>query len=72
MESPATRDAPRIIRHPVVRIEHFLPEADWQALLERVLASEAQFRPSGTHDARTDYRFSVQSRWELRSVVTAG
>ena len=40
-------------------IEDFLPEPTWQSLLRRVLASEAQFQPSGTHDRRTDYRRSL-------------
>jgi len=51
--------APRVIRHPVVMLDDFLPEAEWQALLARVLASEAQFVPSGTHDQRSDYRQSL-------------
>lgn len=32
---------------------------DWQTLLARVLASEASFAPSGTHDRRSDYRHSL-------------
>ena len=40
-------------------LEDFLPEPVWQALLQRVLASEAQFQPSGTHDQRPDYRQSL-------------
>ena len=51
--------APRTIRHPVVIVDELLTEAEWSALLARVLASEAQFQPSGTHDARTDYRHSL-------------
>jgi Rps23 Pro-64 3,4-dihydroxylase Tpa1-like proline 4-hydroxylase len=58
LESPVT-GAPRVIRHPVALVENFLPGEEWQLLLARVLASEAQFRPSGTHDARTDYRQSL-------------
>jgi SM-20-related protein len=59
LETSATTPAPRVIRHPVAVIESFLPENAWRALLARVLASEAQFQPSGTHDARTDYRHSL-------------
>ena len=51
--------APGIIRHPVAIITDFLPADEWQRLLARVLASEADFRPSGTHDARADYRQSL-------------
>ena len=51
--------APRVVRHPVVAVADFLPDDEWQRLLAEVLASEAQFRPSGTHDARTDYRQSL-------------
>jgi len=56
METAATH---RIVRHPVVVIENFLPDHVWPALLERVLASEAAFQPSGTHDRRSDYRHSL-------------
>ena len=59
LESPAPAAPPRIIRHPVAVIEDFLPEPTWQALLQRVLASEAQFQPSATHDRRADYRQSL-------------
>lgn len=51
--------APRVIRHRVVVIEGFLPESAQASLLGRVLASEAQFQPSGTHDRRVDYRSSL-------------
>jgi len=51
--------APRTIRHPVVIVDDLLTDAEWSALLARVLASEAQFRPSATHDARADYRHSL-------------
>ena len=51
--------APRIIRHPVAIIEDFLPDDVWRTLLARVLASEGQFQPSGTHDGRADYRHSL-------------
>jgi len=51
--------APRTIRHPVVIIDDLLTEAEWSALSARVLASEAQFQPSATHDARADYRHSL-------------
>lgn len=57
MPSPAP--AQRVIRHRVAVIENFLPESAWRGLLERVLASEAQFQPSATHDRRTDYRQSL-------------
>jgi len=51
--------APRTIRHPVVIVDGLLGDAEWSALLARVLASEAQFQPSATHDARADYRHSL-------------
>ena len=56
---PAAATATRTIRHPVAMVENFLPETVWRALLARVLASQAQFHPSGTHDARADYRHSL-------------
>jgi Rps23 Pro-64 3,4-dihydroxylase Tpa1-like proline 4-hydroxylase len=59
MQSPAATPAPRTVRHPVVIIDDLLPETAWQALLCDVLAQEAQFSPSGTHDARADYRQSL-------------
>jgi len=49
----------RTIRHPMVRIERFLPEAELATLLARVLALESQFQPSGTHDNRPDLRQSL-------------
>ena len=51
--------APRTIRHPVVVVDDLLTDAEWSVLLARVLASEAQFQPSATHDARSDYRHSL-------------
>ena len=51
--------AARTIRHPVVIVDDLLTDAEWSALLARVLASEAQFQPSATHDARSDYRHSL-------------
>ena len=59
MQSSADAPAPRVVRHPVVTIDDFLPEPAWRALLARVLASEAQFAASGTHDRRSDYRQSL-------------
>ena len=59
MQSTTDSPAPRLIRHPVVVIDEFLPGPEWQTLLSRVLASEAQFVPSGTHDRRSDYRQSL-------------
>ena len=59
MQSGAPAPAPRVVRHPVVVLDDFLPESEWQALLARVLASEARFIASGTHDRRTDYRQSL-------------
>ncbi len=57
---PATpAPAPRVVRHPVVVVEDFLPADVWPALLDRVLATEVQFQPSGTHDRRIDYRSSL-------------
>ena len=58
MESTAAA-APRTIRHPVVIVDGLLGDAEWSPLLARVLASEAQFQPSATHDARADYRHSL-------------
>ena len=58
MESTAAA-APRTIRHPVVIQDGLLGDAEWSPLLARVLASEAQFQPSATHDARADYRHSL-------------
>jgi SM-20-related protein len=59
LEPSDAAPAPRVIRHPVVVIEHFLPESTQASLLGRVLASQAQFQPSGTHDRRVDYRRSL-------------
>lgn len=59
MQSSAPVPASRVIRHPVVVLDDFLPGPEWQALLARVLANEAQFTASGTHDRRTDYRQSL-------------
>jgi Rps23 Pro-64 3,4-dihydroxylase Tpa1-like proline 4-hydroxylase len=50
---------PKVIRHPIAVIGDFLPDDEWNSLLREVLASEARFRPSGTHDERTDYRHSL-------------
>ena len=58
MEPPGN-PPPKVIRHPVAVIADFLPDDEWHSLLAQVLASEAQFRPSGTHDARADYRQSL-------------
>jgi len=58
VESTATA-ASRTIRHPVVIVDGLLGDAEWSPLLARVLASEAQFQPSATHDARADYRHSL-------------
>jgi SM-20-related protein len=57
--NPSEAPEPRVIRHHVAVIEDFLPEPAWQTLLARVLASEAQFQPSQTHDRRADYRQSL-------------
>jgi len=59
VQPSAATPAPRIIRHAVVMLDDFLPEASWQALLAGVLAQEPRFVPSGTHDARSDYRQSL-------------
>ncbi|HEX6794783.1 MAG TPA: 2OG-Fe(II) oxygenase [Casimicrobiaceae bacterium] len=59
MQSSAPVPASRVIRHPVVVLDDFLPGPEWQALLARVLANEARFTASGTHDRRTDYRQSL-------------
>jgi Rps23 Pro-64 3,4-dihydroxylase Tpa1-like proline 4-hydroxylase len=50
---------PKVIRHPIAVIGDFLPDDEWNSLLREVLASEARFRPSGTHDERADYRHSL-------------
>jgi SM-20-related protein len=55
----STPNETRTIRHPLVRIEHFLPESELAALLSGVLARESQFEPSGTHDHRADLRQSL-------------
>jgi Rps23 Pro-64 3,4-dihydroxylase Tpa1-like proline 4-hydroxylase len=56
---PLGNPPPGIIRHPIAVIGDFLPDGEWNSLLREVLASEARFRPSGTHDARADYRQSL-------------
>lgn len=58
MEPPGN-PSPKVIRHAIAVIADFLPDDEWQSLLGQVLASEARFRPSGTHDARADYRQSL-------------
>jgi Rps23 Pro-64 3,4-dihydroxylase Tpa1-like proline 4-hydroxylase len=50
---------PKVIRLPIAVIGDFLPDDEWNSLLREVLASEARFRPSGTHDERADYRHSL-------------
>ena len=55
----STPPSPRIIRHPVAILENLLPEDEWRHLLERVLASEHEFRPSFTNEGRADYRHSL-------------
>ena len=57
--TPPASATPRVIRHAVVAIENFLPEPVAATLLEAVLARAGQFQPSGTHDARSDYRHSL-------------
>ncbi|MEO8537330.1 MAG: 2OG-Fe(II) oxygenase [Betaproteobacteria bacterium] len=57
MQTPVPE--PKVIRHPVVSIDDFLPPSEWQALLRQVLENESGFAPSGTHDARADYRHSL-------------
>ena len=59
MLQPQANPPPKVIRHPIAVIEDFLPDDEWISLLREVLASEARFRPSGTHDARADYRHSL-------------
>lgn len=59
MASPAPAPESPVIRHQVAVIEDFLPEPAWQSLLARVLACEARFQPSQTHDRRADYRQSL-------------
>jgi SM-20-related protein len=56
---PPGNPSPKVIRHAIAVIADFLPDDEWQSLLGQVLASEARFRPSGTHDARADYRQSL-------------
>ena len=59
MLQPQANPPPKVIRHPIAVIGDFLPDDEWNSLLREVLASEARFRPSGTHDARADYRQSL-------------
>jgi len=60
VQSPGPSEVPqRIVRHAVVVIDDFLPEAEWRALLAEVLAQQRAFVPSATHDARADYRQSL-------------
>ncbi len=59
MLQPQANPPPKVIRHPIAVIEDFLPDDEWISLLREVLASEARFRPSGTHDGRADYRQSL-------------
>jgi Rps23 Pro-64 3,4-dihydroxylase Tpa1-like proline 4-hydroxylase len=56
---PTAATAPRTIRHPVVIVDGLLTDGEASTLLARVLASEPQFHPSATHDARADYRHSL-------------
>jgi SM-20-related protein len=56
---PPGNPSPKVIRHAIAVIADFLPDDEWQSLLGQVLASEARFRPSGTHDARAEYRQSL-------------
>jgi len=56
---PQGNPPPKVIRHSIAVIGDFLPEDEWNPLLREMLASEARFRPSGTHDARADYRQSL-------------
>ena len=56
---PTAAAAPRTIRHPVVIVDALLTDDEASTLLARVLASEPQFHPSATHDARADYRHSL-------------
>ena len=59
MLEPQGNPPPKVIRHPIAVIGDLLPDDEWNSLLREVLASEARFRPSGTHDARADYRQSL-------------
>ena len=59
MLEPQGNPPPKVIRHPIAVIGDLLPDDEWKSLLRDVLASEARFRPSGTHDARADYRQSL-------------
>jgi Rps23 Pro-64 3,4-dihydroxylase Tpa1-like proline 4-hydroxylase len=59
VQVPSESAPPRTIRHPVVQIDDFLPEAQWRSILSDVLAAESAFQPSATHDRRTDYRHSL-------------
>ncbi len=59
VQSTTTALPLQVIRHPVVQIDNFLPEMEWRSLLAHVLASEAAFHSSVTHDRRSDYRHSL-------------
>jgi Rps23 Pro-64 3,4-dihydroxylase Tpa1-like proline 4-hydroxylase len=56
--SPAG-DALPIVRHPVVQLDGFLPEAEVTALLEAVFAAQERFIPSDVSDGKADYRQSL-------------
>jgi SM-20-related protein len=51
--------SPRVIRHPVAILDNLLPDAEWRLLLERVLASQNDFRPSHTNEGLAGYRHSL-------------
>lgn len=50
---------PRIIRHAVVQLEAFLPDAEVRTLYGTVLAKERDFVPSFTQDLNPDIRHSL-------------
>lgn len=47
-----------VIRHALLQLDGFLPEDEVGALIDRVLAAEKDFVPSGVSDSKEDYRHS--------------
>jgi SM-20-related protein len=47
------------VRHAVLQLDDFLPEADVALVLQRVLELEPKFVPSSVSDAKVDYRHSL-------------
>jgi Rps23 Pro-64 3,4-dihydroxylase Tpa1-like proline 4-hydroxylase len=58
VQAPAPA-AERVIRHTVVRLAGFLPDDEVRRLYAAILASQAAFTPSRTHDENPDIRRSL-------------